>query len=521
MMGSEGGPIPAALLAPLDQLLVSGSDNRLALDQKTRLNSYGCAAVPQPATISFASTTASSISTRGFAAARAAHAHFVGARRRGDEYMIFDRILARLRTRLKQAFAINDPEVETVLAPSGTDAQLAALFIARATLGAPITSIVVGAEETGSGTRHTVRGQHFASVTAHGIPVAKGEVIEGFDDIAAQIDVPVRNRDGTARGMDEIDASVMAAIGLARAEGQKVLLIAMDQSKSGLGGPSNECLRAVRMHWNEDVEIVVDACQGRIAPKAIDVHLAEGRMVLMTGSKFYSGPPFSGAVFVPPRLADRLEDVCEVPAGLCDYSGRSEWPTRWTGIRAALPDTVNAGMWLRWEAALAEIEAYNAVPHEFRALALNCFAQALPATLAEFSYCQAVDSFPPSDALRTIYPFVVIKDGEPLSCAAARIAYNKLNDDLSADLPTTVGADERDLASRLCHIGQPFALRSASGREIGALRISADARLISNSWQPGDQHGSMNRIDRTIDGVRTVLEKIGLILQHHNFKELN
>jgi len=35
----------------------------------------------------------------------------------------------------------------------------------------------------------------------------------------------------------------------------------------------------------------------------------QGVMVLFTGSKFYRGPPFSGAVLVPPVIMEQLEQL--------------------------------------------------------------------------------------------------------------------------------------------------------------------------------------------------------------------
>ena len=54
------------LFTPLDTLLVSGGDQRLALDPQTRLNGYGCAPSPEPEIWNFASSTASSISQAAY-----------------------------------------------------------------------------------------------------------------------------------------------------------------------------------------------------------------------------------------------------------------------------------------------------------------------------------------------------------------------------------------------------------------------------------------------------------------------
>src|SRR5487761_646329 len=62
----------AELFAPVEHLLASGGDTRLRLDPATQLNFYGCRPYPRPEAFTFASSTATSISERGFAAAEAA-----------------------------------------------------------------------------------------------------------------------------------------------------------------------------------------------------------------------------------------------------------------------------------------------------------------------------------------------------------------------------------------------------------------------------------------------------------------
>src|SRR5215475_12964560 len=70
--GSEAPAFPAFngglrdLFSTLDDLLACGGDPRLMLDPVSRLNDYGCGPAPSPQTLSFASSTASSISERGY-----------------------------------------------------------------------------------------------------------------------------------------------------------------------------------------------------------------------------------------------------------------------------------------------------------------------------------------------------------------------------------------------------------------------------------------------------------------------
>jgi hypothetical protein len=62
----------ADLLMPLDRLLGCGGDPRLSIDPASGLNGYGCQPFPCPGTLSFASSTATSISERAYDRARIA-----------------------------------------------------------------------------------------------------------------------------------------------------------------------------------------------------------------------------------------------------------------------------------------------------------------------------------------------------------------------------------------------------------------------------------------------------------------
>src|SRR5580693_3483238 len=144
------------LFATLDDLLACGGDPRLTLDPISRLNDYGCGPSPLPQTSSFASSTASTISERGYERAGLA------------------------REELMSYLSLPSKAVDVVFSASGTDSQLHALALAHSLLGSGLKTIVVGADQTGSGTSFTARGRHFNRLTANGVVVRKDTAIEGM-----------------------------------------------------------------------------------------------------------------------------------------------------------------------------------------------------------------------------------------------------------------------------------------------------------------------------------------------------
>src|SRR5690606_842898 len=105
-----------------------------------------------------------------------------------------------------------DPGVEIVFSPSGTDSQLHALLIARALLGTTPVSIVVAADETGSGTVFSAAGRHFNPVTAANVPVEKGAPVAGLGEDGSTVAIPLRDGNGRLRTGGEVDAATIAAV---------------------------------------------------------------------------------------------------------------------------------------------------------------------------------------------------------------------------------------------------------------------------------------------------------------------
>jgi hypothetical protein len=502
----DEGLSSAALYRPLESLLVGGGDARLALSRAAQCNVYGCTPWPRPALIDFASSTASGISQAGYARAGRARMRLLADAAREGLEPAFEHSVEKARAWIRRHFALRD--VEIVFAPSGTDAQLQALFLAKALLGAPLVSIVMGADQTGRGTAHTARGRHFSSRTAQGAPVTGGVPISGLGEGLQTIEIPFCDAQGRLRGVRDLDDLLTAAIESAIRRGAKVLLQALDSSKLGWRAPSLACLAAIAARWPQHVRVVVDACQMRLGAARLRDYLAQGFAVLMTGSKYFTGPPFSGALLIPAAWAEDIDAVHAVPPGLAAYSNRFDWPRRWPLLRRAFAPVPNYGQWLRWEAALAEMRAYFAVPADFRDAALAAFAQEAPRLIGASGHLVLLPGSVDNDAMadegddemrhRSIFAFVPQRGGRALTPAACDALYRALGRDLSSAAPLS----QRAIASRLCQVGQPVLLGHRPG---AALRLCASARLVRQCWEKG-------AVDASFAPLAAVVRKIEWLL---------
>ncbi|HUK59839.1 MAG TPA: hypothetical protein VLV50_11460 [Stellaceae bacterium] len=476
-------------LPPLDELLTSGGDARLALEAGSGLNCYGCRPAPRSEALSFSSSTASSISEHAWR-----RANDVRARLEAGESCTA--VVEEQRDILARRIGIHALGGEVVFAPSGTDAALLALAIVRATSEKPLASVLAAADETGSGAPYAVAGRHFAGVTALGREVERGSPIAGLAGIEL-FAPPLRDRAGRLRPAADCDREIESVVARAVSAGRHVVLYAMDHSKLGNRSPSNTTLDAIETTFGPGVQIVIDACQMRVGRATLRHHVARGRMVLVTGSKFFCGPPLSGALIVPPHLAERLSSGLALAPGLADYSAACDWPSAWRGLRTRLPAHDNIGAALRWTAALAEMETWYAAGPLRRRELLGSFAAAvhrIGADLAEIAYLPAPaledDEFPE----QSIFPFFVQHERGSVTPALCTKLHRALNRDLG-DLLPGLGERERALAASLCHIGQPVAVAGGA-----VLRIAAGAR-----------HAALDA-SAIEDGLVRVFGKIRLLL---------
>jgi len=504
----------AELFQPLDRVLVGGGDPRLKIDPVRGVNPYGCEALPCPDTLSFASSTATSISQPAYDRAEDARLSLMRSAIVIGIEAAFDARIEAMRDELKACLGLTRTGADVVFSPSGTDAQLQALLLARSLLGPALTTIILAADQTGSGTVCTARGQHFSAATANGNSVCKGEPITGLADSVTSVALPLLDTNGDFRSDAAADLQVLDAIEQSVAGGTGVVLQIMDSSKLGWRAPSDQCLDEIALRWPDQVLVVVDACQMRLGRARLRKYLDRGYLVIVTGSKFFTGPPFSGALLVPAGLATVLDEACEVAPGLCEYSSRSDWPMHWQNLRSGFPVRTNFGQWLRWEAAIEEIRAYYAVPDAFRRQALTTFANGAQRIIASSPSLQLLppqrrgenDSLDDEElAQPTIFPFAIRHHGRTFSFEACRKIHRALSEP-GDGVPATAQGCAPEIAAKVCLIGQPVALGHRA-----VLRISAGARLVSETWSPREEVAREN-LQRELGHLSAIVAKIEWLL---------
>lgn len=448
------------------------------MDRGSNVNMYGASPFPR-ATLGYAASTANDISLEAFA-----HLEELVAAMPADglhDARLYAAGLDDLRRRLRRCLG-TEHDVDIVFAPSGTDLEYVPIALLGTAAPGGITNILLGPDEVGSGCALAAAGRFFARETAvrHEVPYA-GSVpgLNGIDVVG----VPIRDKAGVPVSAPEIAAAMEAIARASLEQGRKVVAHIVHGSKTGLVLPDFAGIDALRSAFGEDITFVVDACQVRLEFSTIREYLARDCVVLLTGSKFVGGPPFSGFALVPPSLRPKAH----FPAGLSSVFSRAEWPSNWANCDG-LGESANPGLFLRLAAAVFEIERFSRIGDSDRHRVVQEFGRAV----RELGNRLGVALVSPS------------LGGHGLHCSTlATLDLTSLPGN-----PDIIVAQrwQRVLAARGMRLGQPVrCVRTASGDWGANLRISLSMPLIGEFAQL-DRGALRQRLDHDMARIAAVLE---------------
>lgn len=511
---------------PIERLLVLGGDHRLLVDPNTQLNSYGCRPFPRPEAITFSSSTATSISRYAYDWVEQRRQQFIAESiENGVEAAAG--LAQEVRDGIAQQLALGTNLAEVIIAASGTDSFLIAHGLMRLLSDTPPVSLIIGVEESGSGVKLALQERHFADDTALSCAVQKGQPLSAWNTQERQIDIPVRDPSGCEIPLAVLDDRVRDLVVANIAAGNRVVVHAMNHSKLGYSGPSRKLLLELKQQFGSQVCVVVDACQMRLDREEIIEYLKYQMIVIITGSKYFTGPPFSGAILIPEQTVQDIQQRGEkFDAGFNSYCAREDFPLRLRTILRNGSRSFNLGSLFRWVAALAEMERYYAIPPAIRVSAVSRFCERvedilMAAPFIELHYQGSCKNTSPGTGLgelsgrRMIFPFFLYWNhaGVRELCSEKQVQkiYTLLNQDCSKILPYN-NAREFRLLAQMCHVGQPVKVIHRSGVGTTVLRISVGARIFSESFSKttGDMVDAL--IEDELWQIGVTLAKIELLL---------
>lgn len=480
------------LCGPVERLMIGGGDSRLALDAVTGLNRYGVPPRPRPEAVHFSSSTASAISDHGFMLCDMLRRDLlVAAYRRQVPMESLRATLTRgIGDLILRAVGLDKKDADVAVLPSGTDAEHLALLVAIANPEVEsLVNVLVGPEESGRGVIIAAHGRRFDPLTHNGELTEVGAAIQ--DKCAVEVQsISIRDAAGLPRALDAVDDEFEATARSALERSSRILVHVLMSSKTGLSAPTPAAVDRVVSSAQERVDVVVDACQARLPLEQLGQLVRRGWMVQVSGSKFLTGPPFSGALIVPAEYRRRAAEVGRLLAAIRGISHQSDWTRPWADIlNRHTFRSAGFGPPFRWLPALLEAWMFASLPevlkrhlfHRFRTALLDLIAQSSfikPFSISRLDTDSSGDHFL---GLSILSFQVYAKHGDGIQRSMTEDECQKLfvylNTDMSCFIPS-LPRSQRGLSRLQVHVGQPVTINVAGGSAC-VLRLVLGARFFT------------------------------------------
>ncbi len=269
--------------------------------------------------------------------------------------------------------------------------------------------------------------------------------------------------------------------------------------------------------------VIIDAAQGRFSRRGLRSVLDAGHLVTVTSSKFYGGPPFAGALLVPPAMSPERRSMAPLPQSFDAFFAPTYFPESWRDRTELLRSDPSVGLLFRWTAGMHEVRRYYATHSTLRYNVLRDFEAAVPLAFSASKFASLEDTVERQlgdEVARVLQSKMTVfsvrlmhPDGSRFSLEELRTVWRWLNNDVSR-LMADAGIDERNALARRFHVGQPVLL-TARGEKPAVLRIALGGVLLSHVAQDlrwGDSYSE--RGARLSDELRGVREKLDVIATH-------
>jgi hypothetical protein len=430
----------ATIAAGLDHVLTDGGDDRTTINAKG-VNKYHCRPQPLPESIFRGSCTCNIPTQSAYKAAEAAFESI-----QAGDVSVAD-TMEGIRSRIKSLYDL-PAGVDVVLCPSGSDAEYIPLQIAKIlNKGRKIVNIVTCDSEVGSGTVDAAGGKMFSPVVplpVAGVDFAMGMPLEGLAENVET--VSINARDLSNNSVVDAKQGVQDTVDKCAEEGSVPIVHCVLGSKTGIMEPFPQT-NFGKMVSTRDAFVVVDACQARFKKAWLHEYLEKGAFVLITGSKFYRGPPFSGAVLIPSQIMERLVMTeSSIAPGLGYFLSSNEVPKALSSWKAALNDTDNTGLALRWVAALDEMEPTLAIDDDEKDSLTDGWIDGVIGLVEQHK--EQLETFQPKSCSTILSIRCRKPAGGYYSNGECKKIFEWMTLDMSEKLGTADGAP-------LCYIGQP------------------------------------------------------------------
>lgn len=529
------------LACPTHQLLTTGGDERLRVEwEKSGLNRLRVLPRPKTEMIIRSGSTTRPPTDEGYERADMLRQGLLKSALKGNLPDAFSSEMENVRKKITHLLHLDrmDSPPVVITTSSGTDAEMVIVQLALARAneisnggdltknGSPaVTNIFVSVDDLDPNKLKAGSLQHFSSLTPSG-SIVSTELLEGVPDrkLNPKIYPDYEGRNICLKDIDALESCLEQLVRkLIVDDGQLAILHLMVSSATGLSFPEPEFLVRLKQQYGKRLIAVADAAQMRCDERHLAAFVESGCCVLLTGSKFMGGPPFSGAVLLP---VDDAASLKELVKGIGNYISADDVDFRLLDIRNSLPGFRNYGLLLRWNAALEDMEHYYALERKVRQDIIARWHEAIVDFAADEPYLRVIQAEDAFKALHNcnrmgelatliliaLHPPNIAGDRlvDPLEADALEHVVECMAADISTQLPPGAEATEQQVAVRSCLPGQPVVFNPRSDIP-AALPVSITAPDIVRC---AEGEGAFQNV---IEEDRLLIRKLSLVAKyfHH------
>ena len=283
--------------------------------------------------------------------------------------------------------------------------------------------------------------------------------------------------------------------------GRIVVFHYVHASKTGVCIPSYDMAMKIKKDFAEKVVMIVDAAQMRLKSDSVEQYLELGMNLIVTGSKFIGGAPFSGALLLN-EFDSRsfVETSLELPAdfdqyidqyGINELVKREQNSTPWC----------NWGLFMRWEVALHEMRQFDSIPLEFSNRFIHSWGKRVEKMLESDKFKVNIlkeSALLPSDDsslshANSIIPFEIITTPrltqEQLKKIHARMSVKRTREDI------------------ICEIGQPVQISTGEHKRY-ALRVALGAKNVTDAYRGTSSFNFDDCLEYLLNNDQKLLNKL-------------
>ena len=496
------------LYMPTFLLLSQGGDDRSTIDPITLKNKYHSKTLPFY-DYQRSSCTSSSISLETYLHIEQQHFDLMAANALGeiDTKTLFhnqnDEILSYFVTP-----AIRE-KVSILSTPSGTDVEFLCTWLA-VLRGAEIygkdkinISIFVNGDlEVGSGTKLATGLKHFSERAPQGHRLVKDIPVSNFDNLEINVkSFFTRDDKSNVYNSPESENKIYDMLKDEVAKNKIVVFHYVHASKTGVCIPSYNMAKKIKEDFGDKVIMVVDAAQMRLRTDSVEQYLEMGMNIIVTGSKFIGGAPFSGALLVNENDSKSFVDTeMNLPIefdqyfdqfGISQLVKREKNKIEWS----------NWGLFMRWEVALHEMKQFDRIPLEFANRFIYEWGQRVEKIIESEKIKVNIlkeSALLPSDEsslshANSIVPFEIVTTPE-LTLAQLKSIHAKM----------TVKRTRDDI---ICEIGQPVQISTGDNKRY-ALRVALGAKNVVDGYNGTNSYHFDDCLEYVLNNDQKLLNKL-------------